>query len=176
MQANDRDSGSIFTTLAATGNPIFGPKNQSPWVIDTSEELLLDFESLITKIGEQMATQAEVTGYIKKNLNYEEVGDSLFKLVYDLGNDRTQLLVVYVGEFGMNVSSPFATTEDVTPKQALNAAKDYGLGIGISGEFYEVKAFVLLADLDESEIHTSFDLVTSIADELEEALVGGDSF
>ncbi len=176
MQANDRDSGSDFTALAATGNPIFGPKNQSPWEIDKSEELLLDFETFITKIGDKMATQAEVTGYIKKNLNYEELGDSHFKLVYDLGTDRTQILFVYVGEFGMNVSSPFATTEDVTPKQALNAAKDFGLGIGISGDYYEVKAFVLLADLDESEIHTSFNLVTSIADELEEALVGGDSF
>jgi hypothetical protein len=123
-----------------------------------------------------MATQNEVINFIKKNLNSEEVGDSLFKLVYDLGNGRTQMLVVYVGEFGMNVSSPFATTEDVTPKQALNAAKDYGLGIGISGDYYEVKAFVLIADLDESEIHTSFDLVTGIADELEEALVGGDAF
>ena len=123
-----------------------------------------------------MATQKEVINFIKKNLNSEEVGEASFKIVYDLGDGRTQLLVIYVGEFGMNVSSPFATTEDVTPKQALNAAKDYGLGIGISGKFYEVKAFVLLADLDESEIHTSFDLVTSIADELEEALVGGDSF
>jgi hypothetical protein len=123
-----------------------------------------------------MATQKEVIAYIKKNLNAEEIGESGFKLLYDLGNGRSQILFVFVGEFGLNVSSPFATTEDVTPKQALNAAKDFGLGIGISGDYYEVKAFVLIADLDESEIHTSFDLVTGIADELEEALVGGDAF
>ena len=176
MQANDRDSGSVFTALAATGNPIFGPKNQLPGAIDKAAVPLLDFETFITKIGDQMATQKEVINFIKKNLNSEEVGEASFKIVYDLGDGRTQLLVIYVGEFGMNVASPFATTEDVTPKQALNAAKDFGLGIGIRGDFYEVKAFVLLADLDESEIHTSFELVTSIADELEEALVGGDSF
>lgn len=121
-----------------------------------------------------MATQKEIINFIKKNLNPEEVGDSFFKLVYDVGNGRTQMLHVLVLELGMVVSSPFADTEDVTAKQALNAAKESVLGVGIIGDYYVVRTFVPIADLDESEIHTNFDLVTAIADELEEALGGRD--
>jgi hypothetical protein len=123
-----------------------------------------------------MATQKEVISYIKKNLHADEISDSQFKLVYDMGNSRSQIVFVIVGEYGMTILSPFAKTEDVTPKQALNASQDFGLGIGLDGETYVVKTIVPLADLDESEIHTGFDLVTGIADELEQALVGGDAF
>jgi hypothetical protein len=123
-----------------------------------------------------MATQKEVISYLTKDMKAEDIGDSRFKLLYDMGNSRSQLVFVFVGEVGMTVVSPFAKTEDVTPKQALNASQDFGLGIGIFDELYVIKTIVPLADLDESEIHTSFDLVGSIADELEEALVGGDAF
>jgi hypothetical protein len=121
-----------------------------------------------------MATQQEVVNYITNNLKSELIADQLFKIVYDMGNDRSQLVFAKVGEASLNISSPFAKTEDVTPKQALKSVEDSAFGIGMSGDWYEVRHVAPLADLDESEIITGLEVVAEIADELEEALVGGD--
>jgi hypothetical protein len=75
----------------------------------------------------------------------------------------------------MNVSSPFAKTEDVTPKQALKAIENSAFGIGTLGDWYVVRHVVPLPDLDESEIIVGLEVVAGIADEVEEEIVGGDN-
>jgi hypothetical protein len=122
-----------------------------------------------------MATQAEVKNYITKNMSAELVDGDLYKIVYDLGNDRSQLVYAAVRETVMNVSSPFAKTEDVTPKQAIKAVEDFTFGIGTLGDWYVVRHVVPLADLDESEIIVGLEIVAGVADELEEELIGGDA-
>jgi hypothetical protein len=122
-----------------------------------------------------MATQAEVKSYITKNMSAELIDGDLYKVVYDLGNDRSQLVYAAVMEKVMSVSSPFAKTEDVTPKQAIKAVEDYTFGIGTLGDWYVVRHVVPLADLDESEIIVGLEIVAGVADELEEELIGGDA-
>lgn len=122
-----------------------------------------------------MATQAEVKNYITRNLNAELIDGDLYKIVYDLGNDRSQLVFASVREISMNVSSPFAKTEDVTPKQALKAIENVAFGIGTLGDWYVVRHVVPLPDLDESEIIVGLEVVAGIADEVEEEIVGGDN-
>ena len=123
-----------------------------------------------------MATQKEVLNYISKNLIAERVEDEIFRIVYDLGNDRNQVVFALVGEASLSIASPFANTEDVTPKQALKSVEEINFGIGTLAGWYVVRHVVPLDDLDESEIITGLEEVARIADELEDSLVGGDSF
>jgi hypothetical protein len=122
-----------------------------------------------------MATQKEVKSYIEKNLNADALEDDIFKIVYDLGNERSQVVFVQVASESLNIASPFAKSEDVTPKQAFKAIENYAFGIGTLGDWYVVRHVVPLADLDESEIIHGFEIVAMIADELEDSLVGGDA-
>jgi hypothetical protein len=123
-----------------------------------------------------MATQKEVKSYIEKNLNADLIEEDIFKIVYDLGNDRSQVVFALVNETTLNIASPFAKSEDITPKQALKAVEDINFGIGTLADWYVLRHVVPLDDLDESEIITGLEVVAQIADELEDSLVGGDSF
>jgi hypothetical protein len=123
-----------------------------------------------------MATQSEVKSYITNKMNAEHIDGDLYKITYDLGNNRSQLVFVSVKEAMMGAASPFAKTEEVTPKQAIKATENSSFGIGTLGDWYVVRHVLLLDDLDESEILVGLDVVAQIADEIEEELVGGDAF
>ena len=121
-----------------------------------------------------MATQNEVLNFIKSNYETEVLSGGDLKLVFDLGGGRSQLAFVDVTESNAQFSSPFATVDDVTPKQALEANAEYSVGMQLIGNWYVIKHVVPLADLDASEVSAAFDLVANIADMLETKLVGGD--
>ena len=122
-----------------------------------------------------MATQAEVKSYITKNMSAELIDGDLYRIIIDFGNNRSQLVYAAVRESVMNVASPFAKTEDLTPKQAIKAVEDFSFGIGTLGDWYVVRHVVPLADLDESEIIVGVEIVAGVADEIEEELIGGDA-
>ena len=121
-----------------------------------------------------MATQNEVLNFIKSNYEAEVLSGGDLKLVFDLGGGRSQLAFVDVTESNAQFSSPFATVDDVTPKQALEANAEYSVGMQLIGNWYVIKHVVPLADLDASEVSAAFDLVANIADMLETKLVGSD--
>jgi hypothetical protein len=114
--------------------------------------------------------------YIEANFKFEEVGDGLLKLLFDLGNSRAQLVFASVNETTIQYFSPCALISDVSAKDALEANSEYSLGMQILGDSYMVKHLALIEDLDASEVNQGFNLVCSIADELENKLVGGDRF
>ena len=68
-----------------------------------------------------MATQSEVLNFIKSNYETEVLSGGDLKLVFDLGGGGSQLAFVDVTESNAQFSSPFATLDDVTAKQALEA-------------------------------------------------------
>ena len=121
-----------------------------------------------------MATQNEVLNFIKSNYETEVLSGGDLKLLFDLGEGRSQLAFVDVTELNAQFSSPFATVDDVTAKQALEANAEYSVGMQLIGNWYVIKHVVPLADLDASEVSTAFELVANIADMLEKKLVGGD--
>ncbi len=126
--------------------------------------------------GKLMATQQEAINYIKPNFNTEPLEDGGLKLTFDLGEGRSQLAFVNVNESNVLYGSPFASVNDVTAKQALEANAQFSLGMQMVGDVYVVKHVAPLADLDASEISDGFFLVANIADLLEKELVGGDRF
>jgi hypothetical protein len=123
-----------------------------------------------------MATQQEAINFIKSNYDTEPLESGGLKLVFDLGGGRSQLAFVEVNESNVQYSSPFASVDDVTAKQALEANSEYSVGMQIVGSVYVVKHVAPLGDLDASEINEGFELVANIADLLEKQLVGGDRY
>jgi hypothetical protein len=122
-----------------------------------------------------MATQQEAINFIKSNFITEQLQNGSLKLEFDLGGGRSQLSFVEVNELNIQFLSPFASVDDVTAKQALEANSEFSLGMQIVGGYYMVKHYAPLPDLDASEITEGFELVANIADILEKQLVGGDN-
>lgn len=124
-----------------------------------------------------MATQAQVRQFIEENYKYDVLESGLLKILFTGEDGRSQLIFVAINDLNIQISSPFAKTEDVTPKQALEANTKFSLGIQLFfGELFVVKHYVELADIDESEIRENFKLVASVADDLEKELVGSDNY
>jgi hypothetical protein len=123
-----------------------------------------------------MATIAEIKKFLENTYNYEVLESGTYKIIMDGDGGRSQLVFVEVNDTWLNVLSPFAEMDDVTPKQALLANSEYILGMQTLGDTYCVKYVALIADLDESEVVTGIEYAAGIADQLERELVGGDKF
>lgn len=121
-----------------------------------------------------MATQQEVRNFIKSKYRCEEINGGTLKFIFDLDAGRSQLVFADINDSNIQYLSPFATVNDVTAKQALEANSNYSVGMQLVGEQYMIKHLAFLADLDESEIENAFGVVANVADELEQKLVGGD--
>ena len=117
-----------------------------------------------------MAIVAEAKQFIESNYDFKILEDQSYRIIFNGDDGRTQLVFVDVNDTNIQVSSPFASVEDVTPKQALTANAKFSLGMQLMGDYYIVKYFMLLA----SEILDGFRLTAAIADDLEKELVGAD--
>ena len=99
-----------------------------------------------------MATQQEVRNFIKSKYRCEEITGGTLKFIFDLDAGRSQLVFADINDSNIQCLSPFATVNDVTAKQALEANSNYSVGMQLVGERYMIKHLAFLADLDESEI------------------------
>jgi hypothetical protein len=121
-----------------------------------------------------MATQAEVINYIKTNYKCEAVSGDLFKVLVEYESNRSQLVFVAVHEHAIVFNSPFASENDLTAAQALNAVTDELFGIKNIAGLYSLANLIFMEDLDESEINKGIFFIAKSADDLEKSLVGGD--
>lgn len=123
-----------------------------------------------------MATQAQVRKFIDDNYKYDVLDSGLLKMLFTGEGGRSQLIFVAINDYNVQISSPFAKTEDVTPKQALEASTKFSLGIKLFGDLFVVAHYLELGDIDESELREGFTLTASIADDLEKELLGTDNW
>ena len=121
-----------------------------------------------------MATQAEAINYLKANFKNEDLGDNVFKVLVEYEGNRSQLVFVGVFEHVITLGSPFASEDDLTPKQALNAVTNGLFGVKLFGDFYSLSNLLFVEDLDASEINKGIAFIAQTADDLEQSLVGGD--
>lgn len=127
-------------------------------------------------MGDTMATQAQVRKFIDDNYKYDVLDSGLLKMLFTGEGGRSQLIFVAINDYNVQISSPFAKTEDVTPKQALEASTKFSLGIKLFGDLFVVAHYLELGDIDESELREGFTLTASIADDLEKELLGTDNW
>lgn len=121
-----------------------------------------------------MATKQQAMDYMISKHDFSQIDDSLLRGLFEVSDGRSQVVTAWFGERFVSFSSPFASTNDVTAKQALDAASETLLGIQIIDDHYCVYHLAPLADLDESEILDAISLTAISGDNLERSLVGGD--
>jgi hypothetical protein len=126
--------------------------------------------------GEEMATAAEFKAFAMANYKIEETESGLLRMTYRFPDDRTQLVLIEVNDDFAMVSSAFASLEDVSPKQALDAAGDRIFGVKLIGNTFYLRHVIPLADVDPSEIDTGFEILAAAADVVEENLLGTDNY
>lgn len=123
-----------------------------------------------------MASTAEVTNFLRNNFRLEELSAGVFKILVDLDNNRSQLVFASVGDGLMIFSSPFASNEDITAKQAVAAVQGKMFGLQDFAGFFCLAHSVFTEDLDASEILNAVGVLSYDADELESRIIGGDVF
>jgi hypothetical protein len=123
-----------------------------------------------------MATKQEAIDHFISEYNAEPTEDeNLFRTVFTYTDSgRSQLVLVKFLDDKAVISSRFATTEDITHKQALVAAQEYICGIAQIGEGFFCRNVISLTDLDVSDFNVALEMVTVVADTLEEQIVGND--
>jgi hypothetical protein len=128
-----------------------------------------------------MATWLEVQNFVKANYQIQNETIDNLELVFNTGDNRSQLVVVHRSGKGMDLEclifwSPFATVDQISSSQLVSVTEDLALGVGRMGKFLVVKHLAFLEDLDVSEINKAFLLVASEADDAEKRLGLGDTF
>lgn len=123
-----------------------------------------------------MATKQEAIDFLNSKYTAEDLGDCLYKLNFNLDPGRSQVILVEVNDNWMIMGSAFATTEDLTPKQALEAASEWICGILLIEDTYIVRNVLPIAELDESELHDGMKIVLNIADTLEQKYSSKNNF
>jgi hypothetical protein len=121
-----------------------------------------------------MATQAEAISFLKSNYKCEAVADDLFKVLVEYEDNRSQLVFVGIHDHVMVFNSPFASENDLTATQALNAVTNGLFGIKNIGGLYSLANLIFMEDLDASEFNKGIHFIAKTADDLEKSLVGGD--
>ncbi|MCX6501580.1 MAG: hypothetical protein NT132_04090 [Microbacterium sp.] len=127
-----------------------------------------------------MATWADTKGFIAANYRYEEVNDTLLKLVFDTGGLRSQLVFVAwdknsEGVEWIRVNSPIGPVGEVDIARAATRLGDMIVGgIVVIGDYAYVTNAVPLLNLDANELVEPMVRVLSIADQLEGELLGRD--
>lgn len=123
-----------------------------------------------------MATKQQAIDFMKSKYTVEDIGDDVFKMLFTLQDGRSQLIFAAFDDVWIKFSSKFASTDELTPKQALEVSNGWICGIQLIGEGYFVRNVVSLKDLDESDFVENLELVMNVADTIEEKAVGGDDY
>jgi hypothetical protein len=122
-----------------------------------------------------MASQTELINFIKNKYKWSDTEFGALKFEFKITDDRSQLVFAWINETSIQVSSPFATTDKVTPLVALQAVSEKALGMQLMGDLYVACYYAPIADIDASEIEYALELTAFVADELEKQLVGTDN-
>lgn len=131
-----------------------------------------------------MATWSDLKAYVKNNYKIADEADDHIKLVFDMGNLRSQVVIVWhaqlanTDEHWVQIESPIGELGQVDVNAALQAVGDTlvgGLAL-FNGSVVTFRHSVPLDDLSINEFEVPLALVTGTADRLEQALTGGDRF
>lgn len=130
-----------------------------------------------------MATWSALTEYVRANYKISEETPNSLKLIFDLGNLRSQVVFLWRmslldnTEEWVQIESPFGRLGSVDLNGAVRALDETVCGgIGVMGEFVTVRHAAPLLNLDINELERPLVLVTAMADNLERQFQGGDDF
>lgn len=130
-----------------------------------------------------MATWNDLTGYIRSNYKIASEREGLIKLIFDLGDLRSQVVLITRHalidgeEEWIMITSPVANLGSVNLEVILREVGEIVCGgAALEGDVVVIKHAAPLLNLDINELERPLRLVTATADRLERELVGNDVF
>jgi hypothetical protein len=129
-----------------------------------------------------MASWNDLSAYVHRTYKIADENDNMIKMVFETGNLRSQVVVLWHltlsdGEEWVQIESPFAELGSVNLGQALqHVGQTVCGGMALLGNMVTFRHSLPLANLNINEFESPLILVTKTADDLENALVGGDKF
>jgi hypothetical protein len=130
-----------------------------------------------------MATWSELKSYVHNTYKVSDEDENMLKLVFELPGLRTQVVLVWhltlsgSGEEWIQIESPIGEVASVDLGAALDRVGSTVCGgLAKFGTLLTFRHSVPLGDLSIAEFESPLRLVTSTADNLEQALVGGDQY
>jgi len=127
-----------------------------------------------------MASWDDVKSFVKSKFKIEDQGD-LIRTVFDTGNSRSQLVFMQKftsnnGDVWVQISSPVGVIPQNKMEAALTMLNDKVCGGLVKiGDKHFVRHCMPIADLSQEELLYPFGFVTTTADDLEAAFIGGDT-
>ncbi len=129
-----------------------------------------------------MASWDDLVNYVRSRYRVEEESDGLVRLVFELGDRRTQTVMLWRmmlpgAEEWVQIESPIGDVVAVDLDRAIDRiGRTVCGGMGKAGDLVTFRHAVPLANLDPNELERPLELVTATADDLERTLLGGDTF
>jgi hypothetical protein len=130
-----------------------------------------------------MATFEAACTYLRNNYAVQELENGALKLVFDLDDGRSQVVIVsWGGESRENATwcdfhSPIGDFDEINLRAAVEAtAKWVSGGISTWGGVPTLRVSVPLENLDKNEIEDPLRLVCIAGDAMERQLTGRDAF
>jgi len=123
-----------------------------------------------------MATVEEIRGFIEETYSVKwEEGSSLVSINFDLGNGRSQLVMVGVIGKALVAASPFAKISDISADQALSISNTHKPVTLLGDSYYGHSSAFPLENLQPDEVLHVIEFITQIADDSERELGLGDA-
>ncbi len=130
-----------------------------------------------------MTTWNDLKAYVHNHYKIAEERDDMIKLVFETGGMRSQVVILWHmtlagnGEHWVQIESPFGELGSLDLTAALQAVGNTVCGgMALFGNLVTFRHSLPLDDLNIAEFEGPLALVTTTADNLEKALVGGDKF
>jgi hypothetical protein len=130
-----------------------------------------------------MTTWNDLVGYVHANYKITDESHNMIKLVFDTGNMRSQVVIVWHLTLGdgseewVQIESPFGEVGSVNLAAALQQIGNTVCGgLAQAGNLVTFRHSLPLENLNINEFESPLALVTTTADNLERQLTGGDRF
>jgi hypothetical protein len=127
-----------------------------------------------------MATWEQLKTFVKSNYKMQKEEADYFNMVFDLGDNRSQLVNVTKaqtkqGDVWVQIYSPVGVIRQDKLNNALEDIDSVVCGGLVKvGDKHFVRHGMLIEDMSAEEFNVPLLLITAVADSLEEKYVGGD--
>jgi hypothetical protein len=130
-----------------------------------------------------MTTWNDLVQYVRNNYRVAEENGNMIKLVFETGSLRSQVVLIWHltldhgAEEWVQIESPFGEFGQVDLAAALQQIGNTVCGgMAMAGNLVTFRHSLPLENLNINEFESPLQLVTTTADNLEQAFTGGDRF
>lgn len=121
-----------------------------------------------------MTTKNDIVNYLKTKYAAQQVSDGFYSLEVKWTDGRSQLVLIFVGDNVVSVSSPVGKVSDVNLANLVKFVSETSpWGVRIVGEWVTISDAGFTESMDAIELDIPIRFISEAADEIEHALSNG---